>query len=278
MKTLFLTLLLTSLLTVTLFAQADNTDLLKKFNTTDKAAAGKKFAWAGTWKYRSRYSPSTITIMRVTATRFDFEIESMTGANIGSIYGTARIKGNKAYFDDRADKTREEREGCRLLFTHKGASMELDQSSECSYYGGAGVSFERGKFLKGNPPYLEKDFSQHEIFAPGEDAKFKALAGQADYDNFLSAFHLVTEEENPGDVSAKVWRGCIRGACSYNTAIIMIGDGGKFWAAVNASDAKKEQVHYYTNVPAWAGKLPAAISAWHKENVPEIPVIYMNKK
>jgi len=258
-----------------------DSDLLKEFNTVDKAAVGKKFNWAGWWRYNSRHYPSWIKVDKPTATKFEFEIEANAGANSGSISGTAMIKSNKAYFDDRTVKSKDQESyGCKLLFIHHTTWVEMKESSDCGNYGGAGVSFAREKFINKNPtPYLETDFSDSGIFpTPAEDKQFKTVVGAAAYENFLDNFQLVNEGDAPdADTGAKYFIGCVRGVCPYNTGIIMLDGKGKYWGAVNFNAGEDTmKINYFTNVAEWTDKMPAAITDWAKDI--DSPVIYKSKK
>lgn len=264
---------------VSTVAVAQEQNLKAEFNA--KQAAAKKVVWAGTWKYNSRYAPVMVKITKVNAKNFKFEMDASTGANIGNISGMAKIKGNKAYFDDMVPEMNDAEGGfgCELLFVNSGASMEVKQTTECNQYGGAGVSFERAKLLPGNPPYIETDFTDHEVFPnKAADAEFKRLVGVKDYDNFLNAFHLVTEGDAVDtDTGAKYFNGCVRGMCTYSAAIIMLDGKGHYWGAVTVDATGDTQaIHYYSNVPKWTGKMPAAIADWAKDI--KANVVYKNKK
>jgi hypothetical protein len=257
-------------------------DLLAQFNTPDRSAAGKKYIWAGTWRWNSRYAPASIRIKMLSSTRFHFKIDTLNGANMGEISGIARVKRNKAYFDDREGRKKGiQTSGCRLLFINKGKSIQLIEAlEECRGYHGNAAYFSREDYVKGSPPLLEKNFVDREVFPdPAIDGKFKALVGAKDYEHFMNDFHLVHDEEKDEELNARVFTGCVRGICPWESAVIMFDDKGRFWAALNIlfDEPDTGEVHYYTNDPAWADKLPAAIEKWHEGSMPEIPVIYKNK-
>lgn len=262
-------------------AQDTEPHLKAEFNAKQAALpAGKKLVWTGTWKYNSRYAPVRLQIKPVNSKRIKFELDSSTGGNIGSISGEANVKGNKAFFDDMipAMNDAEGGFGCHLLFVNNGSSIEVKQTSECNQYGGAGVSFEREKLLPGNPPYIETDFTDHEVFpSKAADAEFKRLVGMRDYDNFLNAFHLVSAGDAVDtETGAEYFNGCVRGLCSYTTAMIMLDKKGHYWGAVTVDETETTQaIHYYTNVPKWSGKMPAAIADWAKDI--KAKVVYKNK-
>lgn len=228
-----------------------------------KAVVQKKNNWYGMWSVPSRFYGSTLTVNNVTATRFKFDLQAFNGANEGAISGVAEIKGAKAFFDDRNSIEKDApKEGCRLTFTHKGEFIEIEQTSECGYYAGNAVTFE-GKYQKNVMTVEESDFVVLDVFPDKTlDAKFKALVGK-DYEKFLDSFHLITEQENLDTFGAKVFSACVRGVCPWNAGIIMYDETGSLWAAViEADDADKASVRYYTNVSEWSDKLPKTIEAW----------------
>jgi hypothetical protein len=255
--------------------------LLTEFNAPDKSAAGKKYIWAGTWKYNSRYSPVTIKIKMLSATRFKFDLDAMTGANMGGTSGTARIKGNKAYFDDRLSTAKDaDKFGCELLFIHRATSIELKETQECYKYNGAGVTFAREEFLRGNPPLLERSFVEREVFGSlVTDRKFKTLVGPKTYEHFLNDFQQFSEGDKNEDLRARVFTGCVRGICPWENAIIMFDDKDHFWAALVFlfGEPGQGEIRYYTNDPLWATKLPAPVESWRETVMGKIPVVYMNK-
>ena len=113
----------------------DNPNLLAEFNRVDKKQVQKTFNWSGTWSIASRYTPGTLKITTISATKFKFRIEALNGANTGEISGTASIKANKAYFDDKANpKTAADAYGCKMLFINKGKSIEIKETKETPFY------------------------------------------------------------------------------------------------------------------------------------------------
>jgi hypothetical protein len=258
--------------------QSEN-DLLAQFQKADKR---KVSSWSGVWNYPSRYAPSTLTVKVLSATKIKFDINALNGANVGEISGTARVRGNKAFFDDRESNAEDtEKKGCRLLFINQGKSVTVKQSTECSFYGGNGVYFA-GDYAKGNAKATKDNFVKREVFPNlGLDRKFKTLVDK-DYEKFLDAFHIISEDEDLDALEAKVFSACVRGICPYMAGIIMFDAKGNIWAAViNDENEEKTLIHYYTNVAAWTDKLPKTIEAWiagKYEMSESLTVIYKNKK
>jgi hypothetical protein len=231
--------------------------------TVKKTVAASKVNWSGMWSVPSRFYGATLTINRVTATQFEFELEANNGANTGSISGTASIKGRQAFFDDRkATEKDASKYGCRLTFTHKGTFIDIQETSECDNYAGNAVYFT-GEYQKNAMVVKESDLVALEVFPDKKlDAKFRRLVG-TDYELFLESFHLIGEDEDADGFGAKVFSACVRGMCPWNAGIIMYDAKGNFWAAVmNVEGEGKSFAHYYTNVPVWTDKLPKTIEKW----------------
>ena len=260
----------------------DNPNLLAEFNRVNKKQVQKTFAWNGTWSVATRFTPGTLKITTISATKFKFNINALNGANTGEISGTASIKANKAYFDDQANpKTAADAYGCKMLFIHKGKSIEIKETSECSAYGGNGV-YLGGEYTKGKPVINENNFVQLEVF-PNlvVDKKFKLLVGK-EYENFLNDFQLINEDKDLDELNSKVFSGCVRGICPWNTGIIMFDDKANIWAAVTNLDTDKlTKIYYFTNNSAWTEKLPKTIENWvedKRSSSENLQVIFKSKK
>ncbi len=229
-------------------------------------SAQKAYVWSGVWNVPSRFTPSTLTISPVKASAFHFKIEAMNGANMGEISGTAKISGNRAFFDDRvSNKNGSEKYGCTLTFRHKGTFIDVDMTDECFSYAGSGVYF-KNKYYKGKPTPAENDFVYLEVFPDAAlDNKFKALVGK-DYERFLNSFHQIIPGEDLDELGAKVFSACVRGICPFTAGIIMYDPKGNIWAAV-LDDSAPENIfaYYYTNSPDWTNKLPETINKWVTE-------------
>jgi len=245
-------------------------------------AAQKRYLWSGVWSVPSRFTPSTLTIKAVSSASFKFEIEAMNGANMGEISGIAKIRGNKAFFDDRQSKDKDSRYGCELTFTHRGAFIDVAMNDQCRSYAGSGVYFG-AKYYKGKRAVAENNFVVLEVFPnPALDRKFKALVGK-DYEKFLDSFHQIYPEDDLDGLSAKAFSACVRGICPFTAGIIMYDRQGNIWAAV-LDDSAEDMIfaRYYTNAPAWTEKLPKTIDRWIAEkrelNDGKLTVVFKNKK
>jgi hypothetical protein len=248
-----------------------------------EASAQAKNLWSGVWNVPSRFTPSTLTIRAATAKTFKFKIEAMNGANMGEVSGIARIKGNKAYFDDRkSNKKPDNVYGCKLTFTNKNKFIDVAMNNECQSYAGLGVYFGND-YYKGKPKVKENDFVYLEVFPNMTlDRKFKALVGK-DYERFLNSFHQIYTGDDLDALGAKVFAACVRGICPWTAGIIMYDANGNIWAAVlDDSVEDKLFAYYYTNAPQWSDKLPKTIDKWITEkrelNDGNLTVVFKNKK
>lgn len=281
-QTVFFALFLICISLQTICAQ-EQRNLLAEFNKVDDKANSKRLRWSGKWSYNSRHYGAELNIKILSPDRFKFSVTASNGANSGEISGVAEVKGNKAYFDDRTDiKQQSDAVGCRLFFVNKGKIIDLEQSSECSSYGGLGVTFGRD-FARGQTPVAETDFLALNVFPTNEfDRQFKVLVGKQ-YENFLDAFQLINEKTDEDRLNAKVFSACVRGNCPYNAAIIMFDGKGNIWAAViNVDDEKMPDIYYFTNSRQWAGRLPKTFKPWvadkRKFNNKNLTVVFKSKK
>lgn len=249
-----------------IFAQTDNekpVDLKVEFDSADRS---QKRDWNGIWEVPSRFSSQTIEIKMQGENKFTFELLASNGANIGEISGTAKVRGNKAYFDDRESATEEDLgEGCQLLFINKTKSIELKESDECRSYRGNAVYFT-GEYLKGKQPEPKADFVQLGVFPNAEmDNKFKKLVGD-DYEKFTDVFHLINEGEDLDNMNAKVFEACVRGVCPVMAGIIMYDKTENIYAMVlDINDKDETTARYYSTNSEYSKKLPKTIQKWLNE-------------
>ena len=244
------------------FAQGKH-DLKAEYNSADKT---QKKDWNGIWEVPLRFASQTIEIKMQDENKFKFEILASNGANIGEISGTAKIRGNKAFFDDRESATEEDyAEGCRLLFINKTKSIEIKESDECRSYRGNAVYFV-GDYLKGKQPEPKTDFVELGVFSNAKmDSKFKKLVGD-DYKNFMEVFHLVNKGEDLDKMNAKVFEACVRGVCPVMAGIIMYDQTGNIYAMVlDINEADETTARYYSTNSMYAKKLPKTIQKWLDE-------------
>jgi hypothetical protein len=238
--------------------------------------------WVGEWNFSDSFQPGKLIIKPLSNNKFKFTLTASNGANQGEISGVAKVKGSKAFFDDRESTEKDApKEGCLLTFTNKGASIAVKQNQKCSYYAGNAVYFE-GDYAKGKAKKTNDTFVKREVFPNAAiESKFKLLTGK-DYQKFLDSFQLIYDETDADGLGAKVLSGCVRGICPWNTGIIMFDAKGNIWAAVMSLDGKnKAFANYYTNVATWSDKLPKTIENWvtdKRQLNEDLTIVYKNKK
>lgn len=257
------------------------TTILAQKKAIKKTAVSTKKNWVGVWTVPSRFSGSVLTVKKVAAGKFQFDLEASNGANSGVISGFAGIKGAKAYFDDR-EQTGEatDKQGCRLTFTHKGAFIDVEQTAECGYYAGNAVYFA-AEYYKDSEKIAKENLVTLKVFPNAAlDKRFKSLVGK-DYEKFLESFHIIFEETDLDKLGAKVFAACVRGICPYNAGIIMYDETGNVWAAViYPGDSERMFIDYYSNAREWTNKMPKTIEAWanEKKNLNKnVTVTFKNK-
>jgi hypothetical protein len=261
--------------------EEENKDLLRVFNAK-QVGVQRPVNWSGTWTFSSRFYPRDLKIKPLSAKKFRFTLSALNGANEGEISGTAEIRGNKAFFDDRKQSKKvSDPYGCQVLFVQKVKSIDIKTSAKCSSYAGNAVSFE-GEVTKGKKPYVERNFVDRKVFPNlGIDRKFKLLVGK-EYVNFLDDFHQIYPEDDLDGLHAQVFSACVRGICPFNAGIIMFDDKSNIWAAImNLDNEKQTHVFYFTNNSGWTDKLPKTIEKWvdDKRSMNEnLTIIFKNKR
>ena len=225
---------------------------------------------SGTWSEAESTETSNqrLVIKSVTAKDFGFDLNSIDGTHTGEISGVAHFTpdGRALY------KSEEDGVDCRLAFVpldserlqveQLPAESNSDKSSCGNYYGG-GVDFG-GLFLKG---IHQKELSLMDLGVfktPAQDQSFRALVGDA-YHAFVERNPRPDEDTKDIDgLGAEVATGWLRGDAPHG-AIIMHTADGHFYAAYKDWDEHKgDQLHYFSNDPRYANKLPATIASWSR--------------
>jgi hypothetical protein len=90
----------------------------------------------------------------------------------------------------------------------------------------------------------------------------------------VNSFHLTSEVEDLDGMGIKGTSGHVRGLFNSMEAIVLYRPDGKMWAAV--IDTEDQTVKYFTNDPAYAGKLLKTIDKW-REGFADKKVLFMSK-
>jgi hypothetical protein len=111
------------------------------------------------------------------------------------------------------------------------------------------------------------------VLKKAQQKELQRLSGK-DYDLFVNSLQLTSEEEDLDGMGLKGTSGFVRGLPTEMSAIVLYRPDGKMWAAV--IDAEDDTVKYFTNDPAYAGKLLKTIDKW-RERFADKKVLFMSK-
>jgi hypothetical protein len=233
---------------------------------------GKSSGWAGEWNYTkgTQFYFCSITIGNEQPGSFDFIIEAGSGANQCEVDGTAQISGTKASWTD--SEWTDSETPCKVTMTLKAGKLAL-KTGQCWQFCGAGTVFADGEYRHGGVKWKEKDLVELGVLKKAQQKELQRLSGK-DFDLFVNSFHLIEEEEDLDGMGIKGTSGYIRGLNTYSNAIVLYRPDGKMWAAV--IDTKDDTVKYFTNDPAYAGKLLKTIDKW-RESFADKKVLFMSK-
>ena len=156
--------------------------------------------------------------------------------------------------------------------TLKAGKLALHQTTEqCSRFCGNGAQFYNGEYRHG--PVKEMDLVELGVLKKAQQKELQRLSGK-DYHLFVNSFQLLSEVEDLDGMGIKGTSGAVRGLFTYMEAIVLYRPDGKMWAA--AIDTEDETVKYFTNDPAYAGKLLKTIDEW-RERFADKKVLFMSK-
>jgi hypothetical protein len=227
---------------------------------------GKSSGWAGEWNYTksTQFASNSITIGNEQPGSFDFTMGGGSGAHTCQLEGTAQISGTKASWTDSET-------GCKVTITLKAGKLALKTTEQCNGFCGIGAQFYNGEYRHG--PVKEMDLVELGVLKKAQQKELQRLSGK-DYDLFVNSFQLTSEEEDLDGIGIKGTSGAVRGLFTYMEAIVLYRPDGKMWAAV--IDTHDDTVKYFTNDPAYAGKLLKTIDKW-RERFADKKVLFMSK-
>ena len=229
---------------------------------------GKSSGWAGEWNYTksTQFDSSSITIGNEQPGSFDFTMGGGSGAHPCQLEGTAQISGTKASWTDSET-------GCKVTITLKAGKLALKTTEQCNGFCGMGAQFYNGEYRHGPVKRKEMDLVDLGVLKKAQQKELQRLSGK-DYHLFVNSFQLTSEEEDLDGMGIKGTSGAVRGLFTYMEAIVLYRPDGKIWAA--AIDSEDDTVKYFTNDPAYAGKLPKTIDKW-RERFADKKVLFMSK-
>ncbi len=234
--------------------------------------------WSGNWFLNEIWDNGLLLMGNKRKDTIDFALSIFRSGHNGIAEGSALISGNKAsYFSKEFD----EEEGCSLTFELLDDHILLTQEGSNFACGFGMRAFAGGKYdnqeiekkaklsVGTNPENVFQTETQHD--------NFKAFVGEEMYDLFAFNFqHVDVLEQNAKDgFNAICKSGFVQGFFSFNEAIIMCDDSGKFWAATIDVETSTDEflVRYFTNDEERNMKLPETINDW-RENFVEYKVEY----
>ncbi|MGE5557341.1 MAG: hypothetical protein ACM3WV_01875 [Bacillota bacterium] len=212
-----------------------------------------KFVWTGSWKRRIDSEAGVLTVASMDAMSFAFTLEVWSGTHAGKISGQALRGQQKAYWTDKEN-------GLILTFLILSDVIAVDVEGDSVSHAGSGVSFEGNYYRQEavnpqNPVLVQLGVLQN----ASQEKAFKELAGDY-YRLFLDSFQLILDLEDADGFGAAVYSGAARGLFAIREAIVMYDRKGRIWAAAIDGD----KVRYFTNDPAYAGRLPKTIEKWRE--------------
>ena len=233
-----------------------------KGDIEEKANENNKDIWNGQWNRINTdiYNPSSIDITEVKDSGFTFSIEAESGANVGSIDGSA-------VFDENSNAVYEPDDGFKVQFSISNNILRVKiLSGDESDYAASGVTF-KGIYKKDKLD--EPSLVSQGIFGSEEqETIFKKLVGN-EYDNFLYSFMKISELDDLDGFGANVRSGTVKGFSGVIEAIIIVNSKNLIWAAYIDDDGK---IRYFTN-DTKSKTLPKTIDKW-RESFKDKEVIF----
>lgn len=233
-----------------------------KGNIEEKANKNNKDIWKGQWNRfnTDTYNLSSIDITEVKDSGLTFSIEAESGANIGTVDGSA-------VFDENSNAVYESDDGFKVQFSISNNILKVNiLSGNESDYAASGVTF-KGLYKKDK---IERPslVSQGIFVSEEQETIFKKLVGN-EYDSFLYSFMKISELDDIDGFGAKVRSGTVKGFSGTIEAIIMVNSKNLIWAAYIDDDGK---IRYFTN-DIKSKILPKTIDKW-RESFKDKEVIF----
>ena len=222
--------------------------------------------WWGRWSYEfAEVIIGTLFIREVGPQGFLFDLIVARGTHTGTVTAYARIISHDLGYC-RLPNGSSGVEG-ELVFRRRMENgsrvIEIEETGGCSFYHGAGVSFN-GKYIREREPWFNSGFMNET-----ELARLYTLLGDH-LDKMRRCTVALRERSNLDlDLRARVMSGGVPGQFTRKESIVMVNGAGEIWAAY--LDA--ESIHYFTNVPACREVLPKTMIDWSK-HFPDVPIFF----
>ena len=217
------------------------------------------FNWTATWQRvpASESDGAELQTRQRGAGPLDFDLSAASGGNSGDLQGQARLQGGTASFAE-AD--------CQLKFVPLNGVLQVEQAGgDC----GAGMGvYYAGRYVASKTP-LKVNYNLLDLGlldTPQQDRALRQLL-KDDYSVLVQNAGSITSPEPAAEMpGAKVQEMWLRGLASSNAAILMTGPKEQFWLVLLVFDAQgQSRARYYSNVPAWKGRMPATLQRWYEE-------------
>lgn len=226
----------------------------------DAAAIEGVFDWNGEWtRVDSHSSHSTLDIDRLADDRYRIGLDASAGANMGGFAGEVQLDGDTLRSQGSDDDPE-----CRMMLRRVHRQIELEQSQgHCG--AGAGVYYA-GRYVadtSGDNAPAWTLLNLGIVEKPEHDKALRDLLGQDDYAALVTRIDLGSALTDEDGFGATVGDYAVRGIASSTRGLLMQTGDGRFWVALlDFDDSGNSEVRYYSNVPAWTGKLPRTVAAW----------------
>lgn len=227
----------------------------------DATAVEGVFDWNGEWtRVGGHSSHSALSIVRLGSDRFRIGLDAAAGANMGGYSGDAQLDGDALRLQGGDDSDPD----CRMLLRRVHRQIELEQSQgHCG--AGAGVYYA-GRYVAdagGDAAPTWNLLNLGIIEKPGHDKALRDLLGQDDYAALVTRINLGSTRADEDGFGATVGDYAVRGIANNTRGLLMQTDDGRFWVALlDFDDSGNSEVRYYSNAPAWTGKLPRTVATW----------------
>ena len=221
--------------------------------------------WWGKWVFNpARTAGGTLFIREVGTRGFLFDLSVYNGSHLGQITAYARILSTDVAYCRVTNGPGEP--GGELIFRrrygHGARTIEIEEATRCSYYGGMRAHFS-GSFVKEIEPWFDHGFL-NEL----ELARLYSLVGEH-IETMRDCTADVGEGESLEEEPVNVVWGGVAGLYTEMESIVMFNHVGKMWTAHIDGDV----VRYFTNVPEDRARLPVTIEKW-RANFLQKEVLY----
>lgn len=223
-------------------------------------------SWAGQWtsehsspvfQYSVRFEPQGRDLK--------FEMQAYSGTHSGSIEGTAKLKSpHEAVW--REEHSEEKLPFISEVIFKKEADKLSVSAKNTQCYGGAGISFDEGTYLRGPAKADPYPLVSHQLLTREEEDRVRVLTGE-DYPLLVTCLQLArVDEVKEKGFQGKVVDGFVRGTAPFMNARITIETDGAI--TVGVTDCEKKQIRIHTT--RRDGQAPSPFQSWETAKYPVV--------